>query len=139
MSGRQRQRRWQCALLTRDPRGLQRFRISLVRGPLQLRSETEAVGQGEGSAGYPRAMPGNFPCRQARDTDVSFQVADVGGASGAARSAGPEPDQWIALVPEWERMSAWLARTVDASTRAWLVDSGGWVLADSAHQGAAGR
>jgi signal transduction histidine kinase len=37
-------------------------------------------------------------------------------------------------------MSAWLARTVDASTRAWLVDSGGWVLADSAHQGAiAGR
>jgi signal transduction histidine kinase len=98
-----------------------------------LRSETEAVGQGEGfwldtPSGY--ALELSLPAGSA-DTDVSFQVMDVGGASGARRSAGPEPGQWITLVPEWERMSAWLARTVDESTRAWLVDPKAWVLADS--------
>jgi dedicated sortase system histidine kinase len=122
------------SLLTRNPRGLQRFQISPgAPGPLQLRSETEAVGQGEGfwldtPSGY--ALELSLPAGSA-DTDVSFQVMDVGGASGARRSAGPEPGQWITLVPEWERMSAWLARTVDESTRAWLVDPKAWVLADS--------
>jgi signal transduction histidine kinase len=122
------------SLLTRNPRGLQRFQISPgAPGPLQLRSETEAVGQGEGfwldtPSGY--ALELSLPAGSA-DTDVSFQVMDVGGASGARRTAGPEPGQWITLIPEWERMSTWLARTVDESTRAWLVDPGAWVLADS--------
>jgi signal transduction histidine kinase len=127
-------------LLTRNPRGLQRFHISPgAPGPLQLRSETEAVGQGEGfwldtPSGF--ALELSLPAGSA-DTDVSFQVTDAGGASGAQRSAGPDRGQWITLVPEWERMSAWLARTVDASTRAWLVDTQAWVLADSGPAGAA--
>lgn len=127
-------------LLTRDPRGMQRFQISPgAPGPVQLRSETEAVGQGEGfwlDTPYGYALELSLPAG-AVDTDVSFQVSDVGVASGTRRSAGPEPGQWIALVPEWKPMSAWLARTVDASTRAWLVDTGAWVLADSGPQGAA--
>ena len=121
-------------LLTRNPRGLQRFHIAPgAPGPLQLRSETEAVGQGEGfwldtPAGF--ALELSLPAGSA-DTDVSFRVTDQGGASGAQRAAGPQQGQWIALQPEWARLSAWLARTVDASTRAWLVDPAAWVLADS--------
>ncbi|MCU0990386.1 MAG: ATP-binding protein [Xanthomonadales bacterium] len=121
-------------LLTRNPRGLQRFHIAPgAPGPLQLRSETEAVGQGEGfwldtPAGF--ALELSLPAGS-EDTDVSFRVTDQGGASGAQRAAGPQQGQWIALQPEWARLSAWLARTVDASTRAWLVDPAAWVLADS--------
>jgi len=121
-------------LLTRNPRGLQRFHIAPgAPGPLQLRSETEAVGQGDGfwldtPAGF--ALELSLPAGSA-DTDVSFRVKDQGGASGAQRVAGPQQGQWIALQPEWARLSAWLARTVDASTRAWLVDPAAWVLADS--------
>jgi signal transduction histidine kinase len=43
----------------------------------------------------------------------------------------PARGQWVTLLPEWSRLSDWLARAAGDSSRAWLVDSGGWVLADS--------
>ena len=126
-------------LQARTPRGLQRFRISPgAPGPLQLSGEGGTVGQGEGfwldtPAGYrlELSLPGG-----GEDTDLSFRVAGAGGLrqAGPLRAAG-EPTAgrgaWISLVPEWRRLSEWLARTADPSTRAWLVDAAGWVLADS--------
>lgn len=134
-------------LLTRNPRGLQRFHVSPgAPGPLQLRSQAGAVGQGEGfwldtSTGYRLEL--SLPDGGA-DTDLSFLAVDAAGlgmagplADGDPRAAGEVPaaqparGQWITLLPEWERLSAWLARAAGDSTRAWLVDGGGWVLADS--------
>ena len=111
------------ALLIRSPRGLNRFTIRPgAPGPLQLRGEGGETSQGEGywldtPAGYRVEL--SLPAGD-ENTDISL------GFPGAS-----DPTQWIRLVPEWERVSAWLARTAGASTRAWLVDEEGWVLADS--------
>lgn len=134
-------------LLTRNPRGLQRFHVSPgAPGPLQLRSQAGAVGQGEGfwldtPTGYRLEL--SLPDGGA-DTDISFLAVDALGqgmagplAEGGPRAvaevpaAQPARGQWITLLPEWERLSAWLARAAGDSSRAWLVDGGGWVLADS--------
>lgn len=144
------------SLLTRNPRGLQRYHVSPgAPGPLQLRSQSGAPGQGEGfwldtSTGYRLEL--SLPAGGA-DTDVSFLVVDAAGprlagplAPGDSRAAAltslegyavgalPEPSrgQWITLMPEWDRLAAWLSRATDDATRAWLVDAGAWVLADSA-------
>ena len=140
-------------LLTRNPRGLQRFHVSPgAPGPLQLRGQAGTVGQGEGfwldtPAGYRLEL--SLPDGGV-DTDISFLAVDAAGpgmagplaegdppaagqsaAAGQAPAAQPARGQWITLLPEWERLSAWLARAAGDSTRAWLVDGKGWVLADS--------
>ncbi|MDX1381650.1 MAG: hypothetical protein R3233_11040, partial [Xanthomonadales bacterium] len=130
-------------LVTRNPRGLQRFRIRPgAPGPLQLRSEGGAMGQGEG---FWLDTPGGYSLELSlpsgsEDTDISFTVTDAAGRRAGplqempAGAAGPSPagrSQWISLVPEWARLSDWLARSADPATRAWLVDAAGWVLADS--------
>ena len=43
----------------------------------------------------------------------------------------PGNAHWINLMPEWYRLSGWLAGFTGPSSRAWLVDRDGWVLADS--------
>jgi len=70
------------------------------------------------------------------NTDISFQVQDVTGLrDDVLRVAGPmsEPERprWINLSPEWQGLSLWLARSEIKSARTWLLDSKGWVLADS--------
>lgn len=134
-------------LLTRNPRGLQRFHVSPgAPGPLQLRSQAGAFGQGEGfwldtPSGYRLEL--SLPDGGA-DTSISFLAVDAAGprlvgplAEGDARDAAaavaaqPARSQWIALVPEWERLSVWLAQASGEATRAWLVDAEAWVLADS--------
>ncbi|MGK2924572.1 MAG: ATP-binding protein, partial [Lysobacterales bacterium] len=140
-------------LLTRNPRGLQRFHVSPgAPGPLQLRSQSGAVGQGEGfwldtPAGYRLEL--SLPDGGV-DTDISFLIVDADGpgmagplaegdppAAGRSAAASQSPavqparDQWVTLLPEWARLSDWLTRAAGDSTRAWLVDAGGWVLADS--------
>jgi dedicated sortase system histidine kinase len=130
-------------LVIRNPRGLQRFRIHPgAPGPLQLRSESGAMGQGEG---FWLDTPGGYSLELSlpagsEDTDLSFAVTDAAGRRagplqetppGAAGPTLPARSQWISLVPEWRRLSDWLARSADPATRAWLVDADGWVLADS--------
>jgi len=115
-------------LLTRNPRGLERFVIRPgAPGPLQLRGEGGAAGQGEGywldaPAGYRVEL--SLPAGD-ENTDLNLQFP----GSGAR-------NDWIRLVPEWERLSAWLARTASETSRAWVVDREGWVLADSRPAGA---
>jgi signal transduction histidine kinase len=144
-------------LLVRNPRGLLSYHISPgAPGPLQLRSETGESGQGEGfwldtPAGFrvELSLPGGGV-----DSDFAFQVASAAtgrncrNVPGAARpdaprlycetgapadiAAGwPAGSAWVSLMPEWLRLSAWLAGFADASSRVWLVDREGWVLADS--------
>lgn len=52
-------------------------------------------------------------------------------ASPAERAEWPGDAAWVSLMPEWQRLSAWLAGLASASSRVWLVDPDGWVLADS--------
>ena len=147
----------QLTLLIRNPRGLLRYTISPgAPGPLQLRSETGEAGQGEGfwldtPQGFrvELSLPGGGV-----DSDIAFQVAPAAtgqtcwNVPGNARQdaprlscrAGTSEDiaadwparaAWANLMPEWRRLSSWLAGFADASSRVWLVDRDGWVLADS--------
>ena len=123
-------------LLARSPRGLFSFTISPeAPGPLQLHNER---GDLEGywldrEDGYriELALPAS-----ASNTDISFQVQDVfGTAREHRRVAGPlsDPEQprWISLAAEWQGLSQWFDRSEIEDTRTWLLDSSGWVLADS--------
>jgi two-component system sensor histidine kinase ChvG len=123
-------------LLARSPRGLFSFTISPeAPGPLQLHSER---GDLEGywldrENGYrvELALPA-----AAANTDISFQLQDVSGtAREQRRVAGPLADserpRWVSLASEWQGLSQWFARTEIEDSRTWLLDSGGWVLADS--------
>lgn len=126
-------------LQVRSPRGLFSFTIAPeAPGPLQLHSEREDSGQVEGywlevERGYrvELALP-----VAAENTDISFMVVDVPETRGrAVRVAGPlsDPDhpRWINLSPEWQELSQWLERSEVDNTRTWLLDTKGWVLADS--------
>jgi signal transduction histidine kinase len=113
-------------LLVRSPRGLQRFEIHPeAPGPLQLHSEGGA-GQAEGhwldtSGGYRVELVLPVP---GPDTDIRLEGAWAAGQRGAEYG-------WIALMPRWDEVSRSLAAAAPAAGRAWLVDRGGWILADS--------
>jgi signal transduction histidine kinase len=111
------------ALLTRDPRGMNRFSIRPgAPGPLQLRSEVGGAGQGEG---YWLDTQGGFR------VELSLPEGDEN-SNVSVEITGPDtPLRWLRLLPPWERLSTWLASTVGESSRAWFVDREGWVLADS--------
>jgi len=126
-------------LLARSPRGLFSFSISSeAPGPLQLHSERGDSGQLEGywldrENGYrvELALPAS-----ASNTDISFQVQDVSATgSGQHRVAGPLADparpRWVSLAAQWRGLSEWFARSEIDDARTWLLDSKGWVLADS--------
>jgi len=133
-------------LLARNPRGLFSFTIKPeAPGPIQLRSDREDAGQLDGywldrEKGYrvELALAG-----AASNTDISFQVQDtLAGQPGSRRRlAGPmtNPAQpgWISLAAEWRELSGWFARSEVAAARTWLVDSQGWVLADSGQESSA--
>jgi dedicated sortase system histidine kinase len=128
-------------LLVRNPRGLSRYTITpAAPGPIQLRPDRPDSGQLEGywqdhETGYRLevALPSG-----ASDTEISFQVRDAlpGDPAGGFRAAGPGvgdgSTNWISVSGEWRELSGWLARSGLASSRTWLVDDQGWILADSA-------
>ena len=130
-------------LLLRNPRGMFSFGIRpKAPGPLQLSNEGDNTGLVEGfwldgESGYrvELAMPAI-----AQNSTISFQVSDGGRGDPMAnamggRVAGPLDQgtlqQWISLLAQWQGLSQWFAQSVTQSSRAWLVDRQGWVLADS--------
>ncbi len=126
-------------LRVRSPRGLFSFTISPeAPGPLQINSERGDSGQVEGywlerENGYRVELALPIP---AGNTDLSFQVWDARQAGGdSRRTAGPMGDPghplWINLSSEWQGLSEWLTRSGMQETHSWLVDSKGWVLAES--------
>ncbi len=136
-------------LLLRNPRGLLSFGIwPEAPGPLRLTDEGDDSGQAEGfwldiESGYrvelslPLAAPNSALSFQVRDGDQENLVpgVDPGTDPAAGRVAGSLDqgvrEQWISLLEPWPGLSRWLAQTVSGSSRAWLVDRQGWVLADS--------
>jgi hypothetical protein len=126
-------------LRVRSPRGLFSFTISPeAPGPVQINSERGDSGQVDGywlerENGYSVELA--LPIA-ARNTDISFLVLDASAAGDdGPRSAGPmsDPDgpDWINLSSEWQGLSEWLARSEIHAGRTWLLDSKGWILADS--------
>lgn len=126
-------------LLIRNPRGLFSFTIDTeAPGPIQISGERGDLGQLEGywlerEGGYRVELALPIP---ARNTDISFQVHDARPAGEIRqRVAGPpgtlENPRWIRLADEWQGLSQWFAQSQIEASRTWLVDSNGWVLADS--------
>ena len=110
-------------LLTRNPRGMNRFTLRPgAPGPLQLRSEGGELGQGEG---YWLDTQTGFR------VELSLPEGDENTAVSLEIPVPAAPPQWLRLVPPWERLSTWLGTTVGEGSRAWFVDPEGWVLADS--------
>jgi signal transduction histidine kinase len=133
-------------LLARSPRGLFSFTISPgAPGPLKLHSERGDSGQVDGywldtENGYRVELSLPAP---ASNTDISFRVRDASAADGTTqRMAGPLGDtelpRWISLGSEWQALSEWFANSEIEAARTWLVDSRGWVLADSGPTGPGG-
>jgi len=122
-------------LMLRSPRGLLRFDIRPeAPGPLQLYSDGGG-GQAEGywlETGHGYRAELLIPAF-VRNADLAFTITDRAGRTLAAPAGGRERDtgSWIMLVPEWQDLSGLLAGSVPEAARAWLVNTDGWVLADS--------
>jgi dedicated sortase system histidine kinase len=138
-------------LLLRNPRGLLSFGIwPEAPGPLRLSDEGDGTGQVEGfwldvDTGYrvelslPAPVLNSAVSFQVRDGSQDGPMADletdpgadpVGGRVAGSLDQGAR-QQWISLIEPWQGLSRWFAQTVTGSSRAWLVDRQGWVLADS--------
>jgi len=142
-------------LLLRNPRGLLSFGIwPEAPGPLRLSNESDASSQVEGfwldiDTGYrvelslPAAVQNSAVSFQVRDGSYDSFMASPGANTGVNPGTDPAGDrvagsldqgarqQWISLIEPWRGLSGWFAQTVTGSSRAWLVDRQGWVLADS--------
>ena len=139
-------------LLVRDPRGLYSYPVApRAPGPLQLSSEQGAAGQIDGfwleiplEGGGSRYRAELTLPLAGRDAAIALSAEAYNLATGRAvgAAAGTLADEsqpgWLALLPAWDEVSDWLARSEVASARAWLVDTGGWVLADSGPPSAEG-
>ena len=131
-------------LMLRSPRGLQSFTIDPeAPGPLQLQGEG---GSGQ-SDGYWRDTPTGYRLElalpvDARNTDLRFSLPDGKGGYLLAATApgivaaqpgspGQPPAPWFTLVSPAAALSSQLAVAIPGSSRVWLVERTGWVLADS--------
>ena len=52
---------------------------------------------------------------------------------------GRQKGQWLELLSRNDGVSSWLAKTVPGNTRTWLVQTDGWVVADSGPPASAGN
>jgi len=61
----------------------------------------------------------------------AFTVAGVSSGRYAGTLAGQGPGEWLELVSRDDDIAHWLARAVPNKSRVWLVQTDGWVVADS--------
>jgi len=133
-------------LLLRNPRGLLGFGIwPEAPGPLRLSNEGDEggeAGQLEGfwldiDTGYrvelslPAVVSISAVSFQVRDGSQDGSLADPGVGRVAGSLDQGVRQQWISLIEPWQGLSQWFAEMVTGSSRAWLLDRQGWVLADS--------
>lgn len=138
-------------LWVRSARGLQSWTISPeAPGPVRIRASGEDGAELEGywldTTGDPaQGLPAGYALELALPVvargaapglDLAIEIIDVDvPGSAPARRTGTavdgRPAGWISLAPEWGDLSAWLSASAPPYARAWLVDPGGWVLADS--------
>jgi dedicated sortase system histidine kinase len=128
-------------LFLRSARGLISFRIhTAAPGPLNLTSLTEGGGQLQGywldrPDGY--VMELSLP-QTTELVDLSIGAIDVQNRSGAQRMANSVgtvenevPATWLSLVDRSPELDTWLSSVVPDGSRAWVIDAGAWVMADS--------
>jgi len=124
-------------LMLRSPRGLLRFDIHPeAPGPLQLYSD----GGGGQAEGYWLDTENGYRAEFlipafVRNADLAFTITGPAGRIPQAPLSQDAEPSWIMLVSEWQDLSAMLAASVPEATRAWLVNPGGWVMADSGPNG----
>jgi signal transduction histidine kinase len=125
----------------RTARGLASFRIhTAAPGRLLLSSLSEGDGQLEG---YWLDRPDGYDVELSLpmspglvDLGIGAQDAEAAfGGAVVAREAGTLenglPANWLTLTPRDGPLGDWLAGVIPAAHRAWVLDAGGWVLADS--------
>ena len=136
-------------LVLRSGRGLTAFRIeSAAPGPLLISSQSEGGGQLAGhwldtENGYQLelALP---PAGRVMDISLGAEDAWVD-RNGVVRIAefgtfyDGRPAGWLTPTPRDERLGAWLDRVAPEQAQAWVVDSAGWVVADTGPRAVAGR
>lgn len=61
----------------------------------------------------------------------AFTMQGVSYERSAGTLEGRQPGSWLELVSRDDGVSRWLAETVPANSRAWLVQGDAWVVADS--------
>lgn len=128
-------------LFLRSARGLISFRINTAApGPLTLSSQSEGGGQLQGywldnADGYTVeiALP-----LSSELVDLSIGVVDAAetpAGLSVINTAGTvesdTPVSWLSLAGQMPELNRWLSAVIPAGARAWIVDSGGWVMADS--------
>ncbi len=138
-------------LMVRTARGMQSWTISPeAPGPVRVRSLGAEGGELEGywletaadpglgtEAGYSLEVTLPVPvgaADPALELAIDIIDAQTAGAPQARRfgtASDGRPQRWVSLTAPWIDLSEWLATTAPSRARTWLVDKGGWVLADS--------
>ncbi|MFT5139828.1 MAG: two-component system sensor histidine kinase ChvG, partial [Rhodothermales bacterium] len=129
------------SLFLRSARGLINFRIhTAAPGPLNLTSLTEGGGQLQG---YWLDRPDGYVVElslplSSELVDLSIGSIDVQNRSGTQSSVSSigtvennVPGSWLSLVDQSEELNSWLSGVIPEGSRAWIIDAGSWVMADS--------
>jgi len=77
------------------------------------------------------SLPGDVERISIGAVAPAFTMQGVSHERYAGTLNGRQQGQWLELVSRNDGVSRWLARTVPENTRAWLVQTDGWVVADS--------
>ncbi|NNL05654.1 MAG: hypothetical protein HKO85_10240, partial [Xanthomonadales bacterium] len=138
----------------RSNRGLVSFRVQTAApGPLNLSSQGEGGGQLTGfwldvDDGYQveLALPLALSPAEISLVEISLGAIDMRDYPSGPRLMrevgtirGQLPAAWLRLANSDPGFSEWLAGVSPAGTRAWLVDSNGWVMAGSGTPPAPGQ
>ncbi len=128
-------------LSLRSARGLVSFRIQpAAPGPLLINSLSEGGGQLEGfwlerPGGYQVEL--SLPLSSAL-VDLSIGAVDaeiIANRRVVAREAGTLdaglPATWLSLAAELAELKSWLSSVIPRGSRAWVIDTAAWVVADS--------
>lgn len=77
------------------------------------------------------SLPGDVERISVGALAPAFTMQGVSFERQAGTLNGRQQGQWLELVSRNDGVSQWLAMAVPENTRAWLVQSGAWVVADS--------
>ncbi len=77
------------------------------------------------------SLPGDVERISIGAVAPAFTMQGISYDRYAGTLKGRQLGQWLELVSRNDGVSRWLAKTVPENTRAWLVQTDGWVVADS--------
>ncbi len=77
------------------------------------------------------SLPGDVERISIGAVAPAFTMPGVSFERSAGTLNGRQQGHWLELVSRDDGISRWLARTVPENTRAWLVQTDGWVVGDS--------